>query len=424
MALSLELSSLDNDTRREINRDLTVYGEFNRFAKSRKKYRLFDVDEDTVYVPMRNWNEYFDEFPENSCCQRIEVKCKYSPLNASSDPSGRQRDQDVALAEIMEKLKKDRTAFLSAFTGFGKTFSGSYLLSTLGLKTVVLCHSNSIKEQWVGEISKFTTATAKILTGKKVKDNVDVYVMGIKKACNMPREELEKFGVVIFDEAHMCIEMAYTKALLRFEPHYMIGLSATPDRLNGLHKLMESYFGKMEDYVTRFEKKPFTVIKYCTPYLIPSEYSVVAGRSKLDNITMDNKLCLLEKRTQEIVKLIESHPEHKIMVMCRRQILAKNISEAIEESELHIGTRKLSKLDKSSRVLITTISKLGTGYNDPELTMLILEADVKDVRQPEGRLRTVDCLIYDIVDAHPRHERSWKVRERWYLEKGATIHVK
>jgi hypothetical protein len=65
--------------------------------------------------------------------------------------------------------------------------------------------------------------------------------------------------------------------------------------------------------------------------------------------------------------------------------------------------------------------KGGVGLDDPELTMLVLCSDTTDVRQYEGRLRTVNNLIYHVVDNYKPFEKHWDLCEEWYLERGAEI---
>ena len=38
-----------------------------------------------------------------------------------------------------------------------------------------------------------------------------------------------------------------------------------------------------------------------------------------------------------------------------------------------------------------------------------------------GRIRTSDNTIYDIVDDFVTLERHWKMREKWYDQRGATV---
>ena len=82
---------------------------------------------------------------------------------------------------------------------------------------------------------------------------------------------------------------------------------------------------------------------------------------------------------------------------------------------------KNKKYDSTAKIIIGQIKKCGTGFNDPELNMLILATDCKDVRQREGRIRQVGGIIYDFVDDMKTFENHWKLREEWYLQRGAHV---
>ena len=70
---------------------------------------------------------------------------------------------------------------------------------------------------------------------------------------------------------------------------------------------------------------------------------------------------------------------------------------------------------------MTGINKGGTGLDDVSLDMLILTVSVQDVRQCEGRIRTTNNIVYDVVDNFPTLEKHWNKREEWYISRGATI---
>lgn len=304
------------------------------------------------------------------------------------------------------------------------TVQGTCLASYFKLKTAVLCHSDIIKQQWKEEFEKFTNAKVQMVKGKKPLDpKADVYIMGIQKSSTIPREWLEDIGTVIVDEAHICTETAFTNSLLRFQPMYTIGFSATPDRNDGLHKLLYMYFGPLQDFICRTETKDFTVTKYITQYKPKINYRMVMGKMTLDWSLVMSSLAENEDRQREIVKIAMNHPKEKIIILSSLQVQSNGIYdkliEAGESAELLIGNKK--KWDKSKRVLVAGTKKGGVGLNDPSLTMLILASSTKDVRQFEGRIRTINNIIYDIVDDNKTLEKHWIERENWYEERGATI---
>jgi len=204
---------------------------------------------------------------------------------------------------------------------------------------------------------------------------------------------------------------------------YVIGFSATPDRNDGLHKLLYMYFGPFQDFICRTEVKDFTVTKYITKYKPKINYRMVMGKMTLDWSLVMSSLAEDEDRQREIVKIAINHPKEKIIILSSLTIQSRGIYDKLidagESAELLIGTKK--KWDKTKRILVAGTKKGGVGLNDPSLTMLILASSTKDVRQFEGRIRTTDNIIYDIVDDNRTLEKHWVERENWYIERGATI---
>ena len=115
--------------------------------------------------------------------------------------------------------------------------------------------------------------------------------------------------------------------------------------------------------------------------------------------------------------------KEKIIILSSLTVQSRGIYDKLidakESAELLIGTKK--KWDKTKRILVAGTKKGGVGLNDPSLTMLILASSTKDVRQFEGRIRTTDNLIYDVVDDNRTLEKHWDIREDWYDERGASI---
>ncbi len=429
MSFSLELSSLSKKERGFINR--------NYFAKERKTLYngnpkpnycfKFDKDEDVIYLPLSKWKTYFNEFPTDDYdYPTTNVKFnKHKLYTTKTDPrNGTKRDQDVVAREAIALLKKDNAVFISAFTGYGKTSIGTYLTAWSGLKTVVLSHLSIVRDQWKDEFEKFTNAKVQMVKGKKPLDpDADVYVIGIMKAANMPREVFSDIGLVIVDEAHLVTLSTFTKTLLKFEPKYLVGMSATPDRRDGLHKLLHIYFGPKKKFICRFEVKNFTVVKYNTRYKPTIEYRYVKGRVVPNWNLVKSSLEYNPERQQEIAEIAIKHKEHKIIILSYLQKQSRAIynilKNAKESVELYIGNKKT--FDKSKRILVVGLKKGGVGLNDPDRTMLILASNSRDVRQFEGRIRTVNNLIYDIVDDYKGLENHWDLREEWFLSRGATI---
>ncbi|HMP28226.1 MAG TPA: DEAD/DEAH box helicase family protein [Saprospiraceae bacterium] len=426
MALALNSSYITLELASLISKKCVAKASKSQYEDNPDPIYCFEVaeEEGIIYVPLGIWKDVIDEENLPVKYPKTNVTCKKKLYTLETDPKG-YRDQDVVFEEALVKLENDRVLFLALSTGFGKTTLGNYFACYTKLKTAVLCHIDKVNEQWIEEFTKFTNAKVQRVKGSKPIDpNADVYIIGVQKASKIPREQLSHIGLVIFDEAHVATVTAFKTSLLRFQPKYVIGLSATPRRADGLHKLLTMYFGPRKEFIHRQEVKEFTVYKVNTPFKPSIKYTMVKGVMVPDWCHIVNSIEYNEERHDYIVKLIMSHPNHKILVLSGRQNQSKSIyKKAVEAGEksikLLIGTTKDDGISK--RVTIAGTKKAGTGYDDPELNMLIIASDCKNVEQWEGRLRTVGCIIFTLIDDYKTFENHWKIQEAWFLKKGATI---
>lgn len=437
MAFALTLSELEYEERRAILKRFTTQPEPTTYQPEPPKYRCFlaSKEDDELLLPIGVWKDYVDPdygFPngESDSFERMNPDAVFvkTLFTKETDPKGRNRDQDVVVANAMARLERDGSVFIACFTGFGKTAIGVYLSVTLGLKTMIICHFKIVRDQWPGEYSVFTDDNIKVqfLTGKcELDPDADVYIVGIKKAVNMSASDFACIGTVIIDEAHIATVAAFTKTLLMFRPRYLIGLSATPDRPDGMHALLSNYFGSPDEFIVRRETKNFTVYKLQTTFKPDISYTVVRGKTVPNWCAIINSIEKNVAKHKLIADVAISHPDEKIIILCNRNVLANGVYslllEAGESCALLIGT--MTTYDKSARITVVGFKKGGVGLNDPDLTMAIIGSDTKDVRQYEGRIRTTDNIIYHIVDYYKTFQSHWEFCETWYREKGAVVKV-
>jgi hypothetical protein len=339
------------------------------------------------------------------------------------------------------------------------TTIGINLACHLGLKTAVLCHLDLVNQQWVKNFSKHTSLRVQHLgrggkcgkgatrgrgkegiqaSGKKkpfspggLDPDADVYVMGINKASRLSRDELKDIGFVILDEAHISTVEAFTKSLLKFVPYYVLGLSATPERADGLHSILRMYFGSPENFIIREEVKDFTVYKVETDIKPTVEYQFRGGRNSVVWTSVINSLAYSPKRHALIADWVEwlltDFENEKPLVLTNRIEEAQAIHSIIEErgytSILIVGAKKPPKDAPKYQVQVMGMKKGGAGYDDPTRTSVIICDDATSVKQYEGRIRKNNNMVIDFVDCYPTLERHWGMREEWYLKRGATIIV-
>ena len=220
-----------------------------------------------------------------------------------------------------------------------------------------------------------------------------------------------QFGTVIIDEVHTICTDKSSKAFHVLQPTYMIGLSATPERSDGMDALLTLYLGSHR--IERRMKRAFHAYKLNTGFVPSVSYSqdgsMIWGSvltSQAEDQQRNILLCKLAwyfgKRTILILVKLTKHAE-------RLQLMLRALGEDVD-----VFMENMKKVNYGSRILIATYSKGGVGFDHPKLDMLIGAADVEEnFMQYLGRVfRRDDVMpIYiDVRDKLGTLERHSKTR--------------
>lgn len=339
-----------------------------------------------------------------------------------TDPSGLERDQKTVLNEGLLKLKKDGFLFVNCSTGFGKSALTVHLSSKVKYgKIMIWVFNQQVQKQWIGTFKKFSTANVQLVTGSNpLKEDCNVYIVGLKKASNCPESFFEGISMLIIDEVDQLPTKTLLAAMQKISPKYLVGLSATINRDDNMHQALFSYFGERNTFLVRFIVKEFKVIKYQTDFEPEQEFDE-SGKI-VDNV-MVNSIAYNKKRQEMICKLVEKYKDDKILILSKRVEEIENIHTILKDKKESVDMKHRYKKDwdTSQRVLIGGFMSCGRGVDIPGLTLLILASSVNHIEQNEGRIRANKNLIIDIVDKHYIFENRWKKRRTWYLKRGAEI---
>lgn len=130
-------------------------------------------------------------------------------------------------------------AMVQVGCGKGKTVCALRIAFDLGRRTIVLVNNcKTLAPQWVSRIEQFLPgARVGIMKQKKaVIDGMDIIVASIQSL--MKREYdaalMDTIGTVIVDECHHIGARVFAQCMRQFRARYTLGLSATPDRKDGL----------------------------------------------------------------------------------------------------------------------------------------------------------------------------------------------
>lgn len=145
------------------------------------------------------------------------------------------------IAGIQEVLRvRDKRPVLVLPTGSGKTFTAAVLVHELRIPTLWLAHRRELIDQAAGALRRLGLRVGTIMAGVREDRAAQVQVASIQ---TLARRALPPAGLVVVDEAHHARSSTYEKVLAEYNDAMILGLTATPFRLDG--KGLGDIFGEI-----------------------------------------------------------------------------------------------------------------------------------------------------------------------------------
>jgi len=292
------------------------------------------------------------------------------------------------------------------------------------LKTLIVIHRLILKTQWEESLIKFcpNSKVQFVKTNTKINTSNDFFIVMGNSIPKLPEGSFSHIGTVIYDELHAFGSASLCQSLQYLSCRYLLGLSASPTRPDGLFPLLECYFGNEKIQIKM--NHPHTVYKIFTDFE-PEVKMTLQG--KMDWNSVLEFQATNEERNKLIVKIVRKFPERTFLLLCKRVEHSKRLKELLEKEgekcDLIVGNK--NTYDKDSRVIIATASKAGLGFSHDKLDTLLLCSDLMEYfSQYLGRVfRTeeVEPIVFDIVDKNGVLISHFYKRRKVYLESGGII---
>jgi superfamily II DNA or RNA helicase len=145
--------------------------------------------------------------------------------------------------EALNKMVEKNQGILTAPPGTGKTIIGIELILKQRQKSLVLVHTKALLQQWSDRIEQFTG----MIPGRINADQYDIKSVTIATVQtlnrSLERAFFNQFGFVLLDEAHHCPAQTFRDLICRIPARYRYGLTATPERQDGLTFLLHAVLG-------------------------------------------------------------------------------------------------------------------------------------------------------------------------------------
>jgi superfamily II DNA or RNA helicase len=362
----------------------------------------------------------------------VSIKVKYPKFLLDL-----RKEQKKAIDAYLDECKYETGSILVLPPASGKTILGARIASILKERTVIIVHRTNFFKVWKDDISKafgidpkeigeirgktntigkrFTLATFQTLATKIEKDP----------------KLFEKFGFAIFDEAHHVPANLFSLVASKFKSKYMLGITGTFERADGLQTMSNLFLGRISYYNTDIDHNH---VETANIFRIDTNVPLYVRKGehihKMYHALMSNR-----DRFFLFLEIFELNKKQKRrqLVFTHSTTYAKLYNALLNElgfkSGLMIGgdternlKTKQAMLDGKLDVIVATVAFMqeGESINNIEtihfLTPLsnkvqYYQAVARGQRQYPDKQK---LIVFDYVDnLIPRCMRYWESRKEW-----------
>lgn len=320
------------------------------------------------------------------------------PEFAVYNPELADRQERVVAALALARESGVESGYLNMATGTGKTHVAAedvrnYLLDRPAARILILCHQTEILAQAEGKFTKILpghVTHGRIYSGE-IQDQAQVTYASFQQLRSKyaggklyEAFQADEFDYIVVDESHHGPAETYRPIIEHFEPKFMLGLTATPDRRD--QQDIAEIFGQelhrlyLEEAIAR-------------GYVAKVDYRVLTDHvrkieelaAEEDSLTLSeiNEHIFIPKREEEIVAEIHrqiAEVEHpRILVFTPNIRAADRLAELMPQPAAAIHHKildrhaqaALAKFRSGELQTLTVVDKFNEGVDLPEANVVV-----------------------------------------------------
>lgn len=427
------------------------------FAAGIEPFPIYFESPSRWYVP-RFWGLEHCGVPDGDARQpglplRPELKFAKT-LRAEQLPIVEAFRTGIPGGDVAKPEKVTGSGFLDAFNGlvcvpcgYGKTFMGIWLACQLKRRFLIVVHQEFLMEQWKGELE---AAVPGIRVGKlqgpkaQLGPEFDCCICMLQTVASRdwPLDTFAGFGFTLFDECHHLGAEHFSRALMSIQTMNMLGLSATPDRLDGLDCVFQSYIGPVRYQIRVREADDSVSVRILRFESADAAYADTPTdcRGEVSRPKLCNQLAAYGPRTKLICDELSAAlaEGRKLLVLSDRVAHLKEFHREFTERGFtsigyYIGGMKSTARDESAKcqIVLATGALASEGMNIRDLNTVALVTPKSRIEQAVGRIfrlkkeeRVFAPIIYDIRDTHDVLLGQYLKRLQFYEQCGYRLTIK
>jgi superfamily II DNA or RNA helicase len=342
--------------------------------------------------------------------------------------------------EAVEAVVGRQFGVLESGTGSGKTVMALAIIARRRQPTLIIVHNKELLYQWQERVKQFL-GFAPGLIGDGHFDIAPISVAIVNTARNRLAELTGHFGQLCVDECHRVPASLFTDVVTGFDCMYMLGLSATAFRRDGMSQLINIFLG---DLVHRVDNEELAAVGAVLKPALIQKTTAFTFRFHDNYQDLMKALTTDEHRNQQIVDDIiaqSGRSEGGILVVSDRVAHCELLAEMLAERDVHakVLTGRTSSEERSAtveevhngalQILVSTLQLIGEGFDCPGLATLFLTTPIKftgRLQQVVGRILRPSpgkkAMVFDYVDENVGVlSRSAEIRRESLVEKPGAL---
>lgn len=443
---NLSKSALTEGIEWNIRLDKTV--DENVFAESMEEFlKLFyadetvQVNEETLKDYEKQYHDYHQRHPNlaRTWAEAEEVELML-PLD-KAETEINERDHDViydpatvtyetirprfAQVEALERLEAayeegyDKAMVVMA-TGLGKTYLAAFFARNFQ-KALFIAHREEILRQAKKSFQRvMPNKTFGIYDGNVKEKKADIifasiFTLSMKK--HLEAFAKDAFDLIVIDEFHHAAARSYQRVLNYFQPKFLLGITATPDRKDNkdVYAICDGNVAYKIDFIEAVQRGWLAPFRYYGVY-DDTDYSKIKWLGNRYDEAELLQVQLREEMADKILKAWEKYKKTRTLVFCSSIKQADFLSEYFRKRNyrtvsLHSKQtdiprdRAIAMLEKGELDAIFTVDLFNEGVDIPSVDTLLFVRPTESLTvftQQVGRgLRLYEgkdyCVIIDLI---------------------------
>jgi superfamily II DNA or RNA helicase len=347
-------------------------------------------------------------------------------------------------AEAVHALLAQDTGVFVGPPGVGKTVLGIYLVAQRNTNTLVLVHRRPLLDQWVVQLAMFLGIEEReigvLASGKRtLTGRLDVAMLQSLIRAGAVDDRVATYGHVIVDECHHVPAFSFERVLSEARARYVVGLTATPQRRDGHHPILEMQLGPIR-YATEATDLTLARPFACRLFVRETGFRLPLDKADLPIQSIYRELSANAKRNELILNdVIRAVAEGRSpILLTERKDHLEFLAERLRGFVRHLIVLQGGMTDKErrtrgeqlnavpgeeERLVLATGRYIGEGFDDARLDTLFLALPISwkgTLVQYTGRLhrphaKKTEVRIYDYVDRQvPMLLKMFEKRQRAY----------